>query len=77
MYLLQSNRILSQWLSAFLFAGFGHFESLRKPELAMLSSALARHQNTQADETQSSQAKEDDVHWVGLSDDSWGPDTWK
>ena len=66
LYLLQSYRILSQRLSALLLAWLRHFESLRKPELAVLSSPLARDQNAKADKTQSSQAQEDNVHGVEL-----------
>lgn len=64
--LLQPNRVFSQWLSPFLFTGLRHFESLRKPELAVLSSPLTGHQDTEADETQSSQAQEDNIHGVEL-----------
>lgn len=64
--LLQSYRVLSQRLSAFLLAGLGHLEALREPQLAVLSAALTRHQDSEADETQSSQAQEDDVHGVEL-----------
>lgn len=75
--LLQSYRILSQRFSAFLFAGLWHFETLRKPELAVLSSPLTGHQNTKADETQSSQAQENNIHGVELWTGRSRPHTWK
>lgn len=73
----QSNRIFSERFSALLFAGLRHLESLRKPELAVLSLPLAGHQNAQADETQSSQTQKHNVHGVELWTRACRSHTWR
>jgi len=75
-YALESDRVLSDGLPAFLLDRLGHTEALGQPQLAVLPPPLAGHQHTEADEAQRRQAQDHHVHRIELWRRRDGSHTW-